>query len=63
MANIMISCPVFGKAVPTGVTTDMIVLDTFDFPLTMHCPARRKPHKWTRKDAWVEQGPENRAPD
>jgi hypothetical protein len=26
-------------AVPTGITTKMIILDTLDFPLTMHCSA------------------------
>jgi hypothetical protein len=55
MADIMISCPTFGKAIPTGITTDAIVLHTLDFPLTTHCPACRKIHKWTREDAWVNQ--------
>jgi hypothetical protein len=62
MADIMISCPVFGKAVPTGLTTEIIVLNTLDFPLPMHCPACRKIHRWTRSDAWIEkdrQGQEN----
>jgi hypothetical protein len=62
MADIMISCPIFGKPVPTGVTTEIIVLDTLDFSLTMHCPACRKIHKWTRSDAWIEkarQAPKN----
>jgi hypothetical protein len=39
MANIMIRCPIFGMAVPTGITTEMIILDTLNFPLSMHCPA------------------------
>jgi hypothetical protein len=55
MADIMISCPVFRKAVPTGLTTDIIVLNTLDFSLTMHCPACRKIHRWTRSDAWIEK--------
>jgi hypothetical protein len=41
MADIWISCPLFGKAVPTGITTDVIILDTLDFELTMHCPCHR----------------------
>ena len=49
----MITCPIFGKAVPTGITTEMIILDTLDFALTMHCPACRQIHEWTRADAWV----------
>jgi hypothetical protein len=62
MADIMISCPIFGKAVPTGITTEMIILNTLDFSLTTQCPACRKIHKWTRSDAWIakeRQGPEN----
>jgi hypothetical protein len=55
MADILITCPIFGKAVPTGVTTEIIVLETLDFPLTMQCPACRKIHRWTKSDAWVER--------
>jgi len=40
----MIKCPMFGIAVPTGITTEMIILDALDFPLTMHCPACRQFH-------------------
>jgi hypothetical protein len=53
VADIMIKCPLFGIPVPTGVTRDIIVLDTLEFSLTMHCPACRKIHRWTRRDAWV----------
>jgi hypothetical protein len=53
MPDIMINCPVYGTAVPTGVTTDIIILKTLTFELTMHCPACRKYHKWKRSDAWV----------
>jgi hypothetical protein len=55
MADIMIRCPTFGMAVPTGFTTEMIILDTLDFPLTVHCPACREIHRWTRRDAWIEK--------
>jgi hypothetical protein len=55
MADIMISCPLFGTAVPTGITSDMIILDTLNFDLTAHCPACRKIHKWKRADAWVAE--------
>jgi hypothetical protein len=53
VADIMIKCPLFGIPVPTGVTADIIVLDTLEFSLTMHCPACRKIHRWTQRDAWV----------
>jgi len=55
MADIMISCSVYGTAVPTGITTDEIVLNTLEFPLRTHCPACRKVHMWTRKDAWIDK--------
>ena len=38
MADIVISCPVFGKAVPTGITTDHIILGSLNFVFTMQCP-------------------------
>jgi hypothetical protein len=52
MADIMIKCPEFGMAVPTGMTTEMIILNTLDVPLTMHCPACRR-FRWSRSDAWI----------
>jgi hypothetical protein len=51
MADIMIKCPIFGMAVPTGITTEMIILDTLEFPLTML--ACRQFHSWSRSDAWI----------
>jgi hypothetical protein len=30
----MIRCPIFGMAVPTGIT-EMIILDALDFPLSI----------------------------
>ena len=60
MADIMTSCPIYGKAIPTGLTTREIILDTLDFTLTVQCPACRKIHKWTRGDAWVDEA--NRRP-
>jgi len=44
-------------AVPTGITTEMIILDTLYFPFTMHCPACRQFHSWTRSDAWIAKDP------
>ena|SRR5271156_6050470 len=35
-------------------------LDTLYFQLTMYCPACRKIHKWTRKNAWVDNGVDER---
>jgi len=56
MADILINCTVFGVVVPTGITTEMIILDTLDFELAMYCPACRQVHKWKRVDAWVDRG-------
>jgi hypothetical protein len=61
MAEILIECRVFGVTVPTGITTEMIVLDTLDFDLSMYCPACRQIHKWTRTDAWVDRDDAARA--
>jgi hypothetical protein len=55
MPDIMITCPIFKKPVPTGVTSEQIILDSLEFDLTMRCPACRKIHKWTRTDAWVQE--------
>ena len=52
MPKIMVRCPTFGTAVPTGLT--MIKLDTLQIMLTLRCPACKKIHKWKQKDAWVE---------
>ena len=55
MANIMIRCPTLHWDVPTGLTTDMIKLDTLEIPLTMRCPVCRQIHQWEQKDAWIEK--------
>ena len=39
----------------TGLTTDMIKLDTLEITLTKRCPACRKIHTWMQKDAWREK--------
>ena len=58
MPDIMINCPLFGKAVSTGLTSDQIILDSLEIELTMRCPACKKVHKWKRNDAWVERNDE-----
>jgi endogenous inhibitor of DNA gyrase (YacG/DUF329 family) len=54
MPRIMIRCPTADHPVPTGLTTDIIILDTLDITLTVRCPACNKIHKWKQKDAWIE---------
>jgi hypothetical protein len=54
--KIMFRCPVFGSAVPTGLTTEQIIFDSLppDLEIPMRCPACMKFHNWEPKDAWVE---------
>lgn len=56
--KIMIRCPITGKSVPTGLTTETIVFDSIagDLKITMSCPACRKVHEWRPKDAWIDKG-------
>jgi hypothetical protein len=55
MPDIMIRCPVFGRAVPTGLTTEAIKFDSLsDITIPMCCPACLRTHKWELKDAWVD---------
>jgi hypothetical protein len=55
MPDIMIRCPMLGKAVPTGLTTEKIKLDSLsDIVMPLRCPACRKLHKWERKDASID---------
>jgi hypothetical protein len=56
MPDIMIRCPILGKAVPTGLSTETIMVDSLDdLPIPMRSPACLKIHKWQRKDAWIDQ--------
>jgi hypothetical protein len=59
-ADILISCPVFGKAVPTGIIPDHIILGSLNFAFTMQCPPCRKTHKRSRTDAWIEEARRDR---
>jgi hypothetical protein len=54
MPDILIRCPVFGKPIRTGLSTETIVLDSLDdLSVPLRCPACMKVHKWQRKDAWI----------
>jgi hypothetical protein len=61
MPRIMIRCWQTKKAVPTGLTTEMVVLDSLSNPmkssmltLNVRCHLCGSKHKWKYKDAWVE---------
>jgi hypothetical protein len=55
MSRIMIRCPTLNWPVPTGLTTDMIKLDSMNMTLIVHCPACDGDHEWKQEDAWVEK--------
>jgi hypothetical protein len=55
MPRIMITCPIYGKAIETGLTSEQVILDTLsDVTIPVHCPACLKVHKWRPMDAWIE---------
>ena len=57
MPKIMIRCPIVGRAVPTGLTTEMIVFDSIDanLEIPLNCPACLKIHKWQPREAWIDK--------
>jgi hypothetical protein len=55
MAKIMIRCPVFETAVPTGLTTEEIKIEALSgLTMPLRCPACLNFHKWQMKDVWVD---------
>jgi hypothetical protein len=63
MPRIMVRCPKTRKAIPTGLTSELIKLDTLETELTLTvcCQACGRCHKWKLKDAWVEEPDRKRA--
>jgi hypothetical protein len=56
MPMIMIQCPIFKRAVPTGLTTENIKLDSLSgLAIPFQCPVCLKTHRWEREQAWVEE--------
>jgi hypothetical protein len=50
----MIICPVTGKAVSTGIDTEIATLEqAYPFQSSVLCPACGAEHSWTRSDAWI----------
>ena len=54
MSRIMIQRPLLNGPIPTGLTTDMIKLDSMNMALILRCPACDSDHEWKQEDAWVE---------
>ena len=57
LPKIMIRCPIKGRAVPTGLTTEMVLFDLIpaDLEMPLRCLACLKVHTWKAKDAWVDK--------
>jgi hypothetical protein len=62
MPRIMIRCRPTYDAIPTGLTTETVILDSLRIPigsrmmaLTARCGAYQQIRTWARKDAWVEE--------
>ena len=54
MGCVMITCPVTGQAVSTGIETELASLQQADpFRSSVWCPACRGEHSWSRSDAWI----------
>jgi hypothetical protein len=63
MPQIMIRCRRTKKAIPTGLTTELLVLESLSIPIDSliltskaRCCICGSKHKWNHKDAWVAGG-------
>jgi hypothetical protein len=60
MPNILIRCPVFGRTVPTGLSTEKVKFDSLaGIQFSMVCPACGRTHRWKQPKAWIEDRTEN----
>jgi endogenous inhibitor of DNA gyrase (YacG/DUF329 family) len=51
----MVTCPITGKPVPTGIETEADILRTLPRVETpIMCPACGEKHFWTRSEAYLE---------
>ena len=58
VSDIVIRCPQTKRPVPTGLTTDMIVLETLpNVGVPLPCRACGQIHRWTPNDAWAADIP------
>jgi hypothetical protein len=57
MPMIMIQCPTFKRAIPTGLTTESIKFGSLSgLAIPLQCPVCLKTHRWERAEAWVADG-------
>jgi hypothetical protein len=58
MSDILIRCPQTGRPVPTGLTTDVIILESLPpVALPLRCPACGQLHRWKPENAWAADIP------
>ena len=54
MGCVMITCPITGQAVSTGIDTELGTLQQADpFLSSTRCAACGARHQWSRSDAWI----------
>ena len=54
MGCVMITCPVTGKPVSTGIDTELATLQqAIPFRSSIRCPACGAEHSWSGSDAWI----------
>jgi endogenous inhibitor of DNA gyrase (YacG/DUF329 family) len=55
MSALMVTCPITGKAVTTGIETEADVLRVLPrVEAAIVCPACGEKHFWTRSEAYLE---------
>ena len=58
MSDIVIRFPQTKQSVPTGLTTDMVVLETLpNVCVPLKCRACGQIHRWTPSDGWAADIP------
>jgi len=54
VSDIVIRCPQTKRPVPTGLTTDMVVLETLpNVRVPLRCRVCGQIHRWTPNDVWA----------
>ena len=57
MARVLTRCPGGGRVVPTGLWMTLAQLEAAQAQYAFRCPACGDVHRWTPKEAWVEERP------
>jgi hypothetical protein len=58
MSEIMTMCPVTGRSIPTGLTTNSVIFESLpEINLPIRCPRCGRQHVWSKSKAWVARIP------